>query len=79
MTLPFRQLSAGLWVKRIDGVIGTSFFYHFLATLDFPHGELVLRRKTAESRRQFAGIFRQRRHSPDLDGERLFHGGLGSC
>jgi len=49
MTLPFRQLSAGLGVKRIDGVIGTTLFYHFLATLDFPNGELVLRRKTAES------------------------------
>jgi len=54
LTLPFRQLSAGLGVKRIDGVIGTSLFYHFLATLDFPRGELVLRRKTADSRKQFA-------------------------
>jgi predicted aspartyl protease len=49
MTLPFRQLSAGLGVKRIDGVIGTTLFYHFLATLDYPKGELVLRRKTPES------------------------------
>jgi predicted aspartyl protease len=49
MTLPFRQLSAGLGVKRIDGVIGTTLFYHFLATLDFPNGELVLCRKTPES------------------------------
>jgi predicted aspartyl protease len=54
MTLPFRQLSAGLGVKRIDGCIGTTLLYHFLATLDYPHGELVLRRKTAESREQFA-------------------------
>ena len=54
MTLPFRQLSAGLGVKRIDGVIGTTFFYHFLATLDYPRGELVLRRKTPESLKQFA-------------------------
>jgi len=49
MTLPFRQFSAGLGVKRIDGVIGTTLFYHFLATLDFPRGELVLRRKNAQS------------------------------
>jgi predicted aspartyl protease len=54
MTLPFRQLSAGLGVKRIDGVIGTTLFYHFLATLDFPRGELVLRRKNAESPKTFA-------------------------
>jgi predicted aspartyl protease len=54
MTLPFRQLSAGLGVKRIDGVIGTTLFYHFLATLDFPRGELVLRRKNAESLKTFA-------------------------
>jgi predicted aspartyl protease len=54
MTLPFRQLSAGLGVKRIDGVIGTTLFYHFLATLDFPNGELVLSRKTPESLAEFA-------------------------
>jgi Aspartyl protease/Tetratricopeptide repeat len=53
MTLPFRQLSAGLGVKRIDGVIGTTLFYHFLATLDFPRGELVLRRKNADSLETF--------------------------
>jgi Aspartyl protease len=46
VTMPLRQLSAGLGVNRIDGIIGTTLFYHFLATLDFPHGELVLRQKT---------------------------------
>ena len=51
--LPLRQLSQDLGVKRIDGCIGTTLLYHFLATLDFPHGELVLRRKTAESLEQF--------------------------
>src|SRR6266446_4442339 len=45
--LPLRQLSKGLGVKQIDGIIGTTLFYHFLATMDYPHGELVLRRKTA--------------------------------
>jgi Aspartyl protease/Tetratricopeptide repeat len=54
VTLALRQLSAGLGVKRIDGCIGITLFYHFLATLDYPHGELVLRRKTAESREEFA-------------------------
>jgi predicted aspartyl protease len=51
--LPLRQLSTGLGVKRIDGIIGTTLFYHFLATMDYPHGELVLRRKTAKSLEEF--------------------------
>jgi hypothetical protein len=51
--LPLRQLSEGLGAKRIDGIIGTTFFYHFLATLDYPHGELVLRRKNATNLQQF--------------------------
>lgn len=53
-TLALRQLSQDLGVKRIDGIIGTTLFYHFLATLDYPKGELVLRRKSAESREQLA-------------------------
>jgi predicted aspartyl protease len=52
-TLALRQLSEGLGVTRIDGCIGTNLMYHFLATLDFPNGELVLRRKTAKSLEQF--------------------------
>lgn len=40
-------------MKRIDGVIGTTLFYHFLATVDYPRGQLVLRRKTAGSVDQF--------------------------
>jgi aspartyl protease/tetratricopeptide repeat protein len=51
--LPLRQLSQGLGAKRIDGILGTTLFYHFLATLDFPNGELVLRRKDAASLTQF--------------------------
>jgi hypothetical protein len=51
--LPLRQLSEGLGVKQINGIIGTTLFYHFLATMDYPKGELVLRRKTAESLEQF--------------------------
>jgi len=51
--LPLRQLSEGLGAKRIDGIIGTTLFYHFLATLDYPRGELVLRRKDAASLEQF--------------------------
>jgi hypothetical protein len=51
--LPLRQLSKGLGVKRIDGILGTTLFYHFLATLDYPRGELVLRRKTAKDLERF--------------------------
>jgi hypothetical protein len=54
--LPLRQLSEGLGVKRIDGCIGTTLLYHFLATLDYPHNQLVLRRKTAAASRQFAAM-----------------------
>jgi aspartyl protease/tetratricopeptide repeat protein len=51
--LPLRQLSEGFGVKRIDGVIGTTLFYHFLTTLDYSRGELVLRRKDAKSLEEF--------------------------
>jgi predicted aspartyl protease len=51
--LPLRQLSEGFGVKQIDGIIGTTLFYHFLTTMDYPHGELVLRRKDAQSLEQF--------------------------
>jgi Aspartyl protease/Tetratricopeptide repeat len=51
--LPLRQLSKGFGVKQIDGIIGTTLFYHFLTTMDYPNGELVLRRKTVESLEQF--------------------------
>src|SRR5262249_8915609 len=47
--LPLRQLSEGFGVKQIDGIIGTTLFYHFLTTMDYPHGELVLRRKDSKS------------------------------
>ncbi|MGE5214350.1 MAG: aspartyl protease family protein, partial [Nitrospirota bacterium] len=51
--LPLRQLSEGFGVKQIDGIIGTTLFYHFLTTMDYPHGELVLRRKDAQSLEEF--------------------------
>jgi predicted aspartyl protease len=50
--LNLRPLSKLLGGKRIDGVLGTVLFYHFLTTLDYPKGELVLRRKTADNLRQ---------------------------
>jgi Aspartyl protease len=51
--LPLRQLSESLGAKRIDGIVGTTLFYHFLTTIDYPNGELVLRRKNATSLEQF--------------------------
>lgn len=38
--------------KRIDGIIGTVLFYHFLVTLDYPEGKLILRRKTKDNLEQ---------------------------
>jgi hypothetical protein len=52
--LPLRQLSQSLGAKRIDGIVGTTLFYHFLATLDYPHSELVLCRKNTTSLEQIA-------------------------
>lgn len=51
--LPLRSLSEGFGVKRIDGCVGTNVLYQFLATMDYPAGELVLRRKTAANLKQF--------------------------
>lgn len=36
--------------RRIDGIIGTMLFYHYLTTLDYPKSELVLNRQTPASR-----------------------------
>jgi hypothetical protein len=51
--LPLRQLSEGFGVNQINGIIGTTLFYHFLTTMDYPQGELVLRRKTAKNLEEF--------------------------
>jgi predicted aspartyl protease len=51
--LPLRQLSEGFGVKQIDGIIGATLFYHFLTTMDYPRGELVLRRKDAKNLEEF--------------------------
>jgi hypothetical protein len=51
--LPLRQLSEGFGVKQIDGIIGTTLFYHFLTTMDYPRGELALRRKDARNLEEF--------------------------
>jgi hypothetical protein len=51
--LPLRQLSAGFGVKHLDGCVGTNVLYHFLATLDYPHNQLVLRKKTDKNLKDF--------------------------
>ena len=76
--LPLRQLSEGFGVKQIDGIIGTTLFYHFLTTMDYPHGELVLRRKDAKNLEEFKKSPGKRVTSSNLDGWRSFHGCLGS-
>ena len=47
-----RALSSMLGVPRIDGVIGTIFLYHFLTTIDYRAGELVLQKRTPENLRK---------------------------
>jgi membrane protease YdiL (CAAX protease family)/predicted aspartyl protease len=34
---------------RVDGIIGTVLLYHFISTLDYPKGQLTLRRKTEKN------------------------------
>src|SRR5580704_4391583 len=48
--LALRQLSQGFGVEQLDGYIGTVFLSHFLSTIDFRNGELVLQRKTTGTR-----------------------------
>jgi predicted aspartyl protease len=54
MLLSSRRLSVPLFggKHQVDGVIGTVLLYHFLSTLDYPGGELILRRKSQEGPKQ---------------------------
>jgi len=38
--------------RRVDGIIGTVLLYHFLATLNYPAGQLILRRRTEQNLKQ---------------------------
>jgi hypothetical protein len=42
-----------LGAKQIDGCLGTVLFYHFLTTLDYPNGQLILRRRNAQNLKRF--------------------------
>lgn len=35
--------------KRLDGIVGTGFLYQFLSTIDYVHGQLVLRPRSASA------------------------------
>ncbi len=47
--LPTRRFSPGFGGTQIDGIIGTVLLYHFIPTLDYPEGQLVLRRRTGQN------------------------------
>ncbi|MBI4538041.1 MAG: aspartyl protease family protein [Gemmatimonadetes bacterium] len=51
--LDTRPLAAVAGGRQVDGIIGTVLLYHFLATLDYPGGALVLRRRTAQNLARF--------------------------
>jgi predicted aspartyl protease len=46
--LSTRRFSGAACGKQVDGILGTVMLSHFIATLDYPGGQLILRRKTAE-------------------------------
>ncbi|MFH1748447.1 MAG: aspartyl protease family protein [Planctomycetota bacterium] len=50
LLLPTRRMPFGPPGAQIEGVLGTAVLYHFFSTLDYPHGQLVLRRKTDKAR-----------------------------
>jgi len=47
-----RKFAGAAGGRRVDGIVGTVFLYHFLSTLDYPGGRLVLRPRTEASRRE---------------------------
>ncbi len=47
-----RRFSSIFGGKRVDGIIGTILLRHFISTLDYPGGRLLLRRNTKENQEQ---------------------------
>jgi hypothetical protein len=47
-----RRFAGAAGGRRVDGIVGTVFLYHFLATLDYPAGRLVLRPRGEAERRE---------------------------
>jgi hypothetical protein len=48
---------------EISGFLGTILLYHFIPTLDYPKGELILRRKTASNLKRFEAQARRELHT----------------
>ncbi len=48
--------------KRVDGIIGTVLLYHFIATIDYPKGDLILRNKTKENLQRLEQEAREEKH-----------------
>jgi Aspartyl protease len=48
LLLDMQGYSAVTGGQHVDGILGTNMLSHFLATLDYPGGQLILRRKTPE-------------------------------
>jgi predicted aspartyl protease len=46
--LSTRRFDTAAGGKTVEGILGTAMLSHFLATLDYPCSQLILRRKTAE-------------------------------
>lgn len=50
--LSTRRFSGAAGGRRVSGILGTTFLYHFIATLDYPGGRLVLRPRTEAALRE---------------------------
>jgi hypothetical protein len=52
--MPVRRFSGPVFGGRqVEGIIGTVLLYHFLPTLDYPEGRLILRRRNPEGQAAF--------------------------
>jgi len=50
------KFSAAAGGKKVDGIIGTVLLYHFLSTIDYIKGELILRPKNSDLEKKFKTI-----------------------
>lgn len=61
--LNVRQFSKPIFGgTRVDGIIGTVVLYHFISTLDYPRGELILRCRTEENLKRFEQEAKAEKH-----------------
>jgi predicted aspartyl protease len=61
-----RPIAAGVGVKRLDGVIGSTLLYHFLSTIDYKGGRLILRRIGSPAARRFTAASSSAKRVPFL-------------